>query len=152
MGVPANSSAKRSSAISAPTAFLETGVLDANIPLDSVYPVYTFYTIQEGDLKFVGDLPKEPQEQAKKKYLPYTSLLEFLTERYHCAPEFLAKINPGKKLETLKPGDEVRVPECGAFQAGNRPGERATAGDPRIQGASYHDPSRGENARSHRGG
>ena len=65
-----------------------TGVLDANIPLDSVYPVYTFYTIQEGDLRFVGELPTQPQEQAKKKYLPYSSLLEFLTERYHCAPEF----------------------------------------------------------------
>ena len=94
----------------------ETGVLDENIPLDSVYPVYTFYTIQEGDLKFVGDLPREPQEQAKKKYLPYSSLLEFLTERYHCAPEFLAKINPGKKLENLKPGDEVRVPNVEPFK------------------------------------
>ena len=94
----------------------QTGVLDANIPLDSVYPVYTFYTIQEGDLKFVGDLPKEPKEQAKKKYLPYASLLEFLTERYHCAPEFLAKINPGKKLESLKPGDELRVPNVEPFK------------------------------------
>src|SRR5258708_24573719 len=55
----------------------ETGVLDANIPLETVYPVYTFYTIQEGDLKFVGDLPRQPPEQAKKKYLPYDSLLEF---------------------------------------------------------------------------
>jgi len=94
----------------------ETGVLDENIPLDSVYPVYTFYTIQEGDLKFVGELPTQPQEQAKKKYLPYSSLLEFLTERYHCAPEFLAKINPDKKLEDLKPGDEVRVPNVEPFK------------------------------------
>src|ERR1700722_18572001 len=51
-----------------------TGVLDENIPLDSVYPVYTFYTFQEGDLRFVGELPAQPQDQAKKKYLPYTSL------------------------------------------------------------------------------
>ena len=73
----------------------ETGKVDANIPLESVFPVYTFYTIQEGDLKFVGDSPTKPVEQAKKKYLPYPSLLEFLCERYHCAPEFLVKINKG---------------------------------------------------------
>ena len=97
-------------------ALPETGVLDANIPLDSVYPVYTFYTIQPGDLKFVGDLPSQPSAQAKKKYLPYDSLLEFLTERYHCAPEFLAKINPTLKLENLKAGDEVRVPNVEPFK------------------------------------
>ena len=94
----------------------ETGVVDENIPLDSVFPVYTHYTIQKSDLKFVGDLPRSPQEQAAKKYLPYTSLLEFLTERYHCAPEFLIKINKGKKLYGLKPGDEVRVPNVEPFK------------------------------------
>ncbi len=64
----------------------ETGVLDANIPIDSVYPVYTFYTFKDEDLKFVGPSPTKPEEQAKLKYLPYPSLLEFPTERYPCAP------------------------------------------------------------------
>ncbi len=94
----------------------ETGVLDANIPLDAVFPVYTTYTIQEGDPKFIGDTPGKPSEQAKKKYLPYESLLEFLTERYHCAPEFLEKLNKGVKLGALKPGDEVRVPNVEPFK------------------------------------
>ena len=94
----------------------ETGQVDANIPLDSVFPVYTIYTIQEGDLKYVGELPSKPAEQAKKKYLPYDSLLEFLTERFHCAPEFLAKINKGLNLENLKPGDQVRVPNVEPFK------------------------------------
>ena len=93
-----------------------TGVINENIPLDSVYPVYLIYAIQEGDLKFVGDCPTQPPEQAKKKYLPYSSLLEFLTERFHCAPEFLAKINKGMNLEKLKPGDEVRVPNVEPFK------------------------------------
>lgn len=93
----------------------ETGLLDANIPLDTVFPVYTTYTIREGDLKFIGDCPTKPVEQAKKKYLPYTSLLEFLTERFHCDPEFLAKINKGVKLNNLKPGDMVRVPNVEPF-------------------------------------
>ena len=93
----------------------ETGVLDANIPIDSVYPVYTFYTFKEEDLKFVGPSPTKPEEQCKLKFLPYPSLLEFLTERYHCAPEFLAKINKGVNLEALKPGDQVRVPNVEPF-------------------------------------
>src|SRR3954465_15939557 len=31
----------------------ETGVIDSRIPLDSVFPVYSTYTITEDDLKFV---------------------------------------------------------------------------------------------------
>ncbi len=94
----------------------ETGKLDENIPLDSVFPVYTTYTIEERDLKFIGEVPTEPKDQATKKYLPYSDLLEFLTERYHCAPEFLVKINGGKNLEKLKPGDTVRVPNVDPFK------------------------------------
>jgi lipoprotein-anchoring transpeptidase ErfK/SrfK len=94
----------------------ETGVLDQNIPLDSVYPVYTFYTITDADLALIGPCPTKPEEQAKLKKLPYDSLLEFLTERYHSAPEFLQKINPTLKLDALKPGDEVRVPNVEPFK------------------------------------
>jgi lipoprotein-anchoring transpeptidase ErfK/SrfK len=101
----------------------ESGKIDANIPLDSVYPVYTFYTIQEGDLKFVGDCPNEPVDQAKKKYLPYESLLEFLTERYHCAPEFLMKLNKGMNLEALQVGETVRVPNVEPFKIEELPKE-----------------------------
>jgi len=94
----------------------ETGKVDENLPLASVFPVYTIYTIQEGDLKFVGDSPTKPSLQATKKYLPYPSLLEFLCERYHSAPEFLARINKGLKLENLKAGDQVRVPNVEPFK------------------------------------
>lgn len=94
----------------------QTGVLDKNIPLETVYPVYTFYTIQEGDLAFVGPCPTTPEEQAKVKVLPYDCLLEFLTERFHCSPEFLQKINPTLKMENVKPGDSVRVPNVEPFK------------------------------------
>ncbi|MGB8168275.1 MAG: L,D-transpeptidase family protein [Chthoniobacteraceae bacterium] len=94
----------------------ETGKLDENIPLDSVFPVYTTYTIEERDLKFIGEVPTEPKDQATKKYLPYGDLLEFLTERYHCAPEFLVKINKGRNLEKLKVGDPVLVPNVEPFK------------------------------------
>jgi lipoprotein-anchoring transpeptidase ErfK/SrfK len=101
----------------------ESGKIDANIPLDSVYPVYTFYTIQEGDLKFVGECPSKPADQAKKKYLPYESLIEFLTERYHCAPEFLMKLNKGMNLEALQVGETVRVPNVEPFKIEELPKE-----------------------------
>jgi lipoprotein-anchoring transpeptidase ErfK/SrfK len=50
-------------------------------------------------------------------------VLEFLTERFHCAPEFLAKINKGLKLDNLKPGDTVRVPNVEPFKIEELPGE-----------------------------
>jgi lipoprotein-anchoring transpeptidase ErfK/SrfK len=93
----------------------ETGVLDKNIPLDSVFPVYTTYTFKPEDEQFVGVLPTQPSEQAKLKKLLYPSLLEFLTERYHCSPVLLAKLNKGLNLERLKPGDTIRVPNVEPF-------------------------------------
>ena len=94
---------------------LETGVV-GDLPLDTVHPIYTTYEIQPGDLKFIGDAPSQPAKQAKLKYMPYESLLEFLTERFHCAPEFLAAINPGVKLGSLKAGSVVKVPNVEPFK------------------------------------
>ena len=48
----------------------ETGVLDANIPLDSVFPVYTFYTFTEEDLKFVGECPTKPAGAGEEEVSP----------------------------------------------------------------------------------
>src|SRR3954467_6879372 len=67
----------------------ETGKVDRNIPLDSVFPVYTTYTFTDGDLKYVGECPTKPAEQEKKKFLPYVDLTEFICERYHLSPDFL---------------------------------------------------------------
>jgi lipoprotein-anchoring transpeptidase ErfK/SrfK len=92
-----------------------TGVLDANIPLDSVFPVYTFYTVKAEDFKFVGPLPGKPQEQAKLKKLPYPEISEFIAERYHVTPTFLAKLNPTVKLSQLRAGSTVRVPNVEPF-------------------------------------
>ena len=92
------------------------GAIDQDIPLDSVYPVYTTYQIKPEDMKFVGDVPRSPAEQEKKKFMPYPSLLELIGERYHSDPDFLVKINPGMNLEKLKPGDTVRVPNVAPFK------------------------------------
>lgn len=85
------------------------------IDLTSIGESYTTYTIRPEDLKFVGDLPSQPSAQSKKKYLPYDSLLEFLTERFHCAPELLEFINQPMKMSALKAGDIVKVPNVQPF-------------------------------------
>jgi lipoprotein-anchoring transpeptidase ErfK/SrfK len=93
-----------------------TGRLDENIPLDSVFPVYTEYTVRQEDMAFVGELALKPPQQAKQKYLPYDSVLEFLTERFHCDPKLLEKLNPGMDMYSLKVGDTVRVPNVEPFK------------------------------------
>lgn len=86
------------------------------LPLESVYPVYTEYVITDADTKLIGEVPGKPAEQAKMKRLPYSSLLEFIEERYHASPDFLRKINFGKNLDQLKAGDLVRVPNVAPFK------------------------------------
>jgi lipoprotein-anchoring transpeptidase ErfK/SrfK len=93
----------------------ETEIEAHTLDLSSVADSYSTYTIRPEDLTFVGELPSKPSEQSKKKYLPYDSLLEFLTERFHCSPEFLEFINQPLKMSTLKPGDVVKVPSVQPF-------------------------------------
>jgi len=93
----------------------ETEMADHNLDLSSVTEVYTNYTIREEDLKFIGEVPTQPSAQSKKKYLPYDSVIEFLTERFHCAPDFLEYINLPVKMSVLKPGDTVKVPNVQPF-------------------------------------
>ncbi len=85
------------------------------LDISSVTQAYTEYTIRPEDLQFVGDLPRQPSAQSRKKYLPYDSLLEFLTERFHSAPDFLEFINRPLKMSNLKPGDVVKVPSVQPF-------------------------------------
>ena len=94
-----------------PETEVETNTLD----LSSVSSVYTTYTIRQEDLQFVGDLPTQPAAQSKKKYLPYSSVEDLLTERYHCSGDLLEYINKPLKLEALKVGDAVKVPNVQPF-------------------------------------
>jgi len=102
-------------------ALPDTGILDANVPLDSVYPVYITHAVTDEEKKFIGALPGKTSEQAKKKKLPYASYAEYLSERYHCSSEFLQKLNPKVKLEIAKAGDEIRVPNVAPFKIEEMP-------------------------------
>lgn len=96
-------------------AMAKTGAVDASL-LEQVPVTYTTYTIKEEDLKFVGPLPTEKAEQAKLKLLPYTSLLEFVAERFHSAESFIQKLNPGKNWEQLPVGEVLKVPNVKPFE------------------------------------
>ena len=102
-------------------ALPETGVIDENVPLDSVYPVYTFHTVAKEDMKFVGDLPGKTAEQARRKFLPYAAYIDFVAERYHSSPDFLKRLNPGVRFGNLNPGDQVRVPNVAPFKVEDMP-------------------------------
>src|SRR5437667_2335999 len=90
-------------------AMPKTGAVDQWM-LDQVPVTYTTCIIRDEDLKLVGDVPSGHAEQAKLKWLPYTSLLEFVAERYHSAESYILKLNPGINWEHLQSGDTLKVP------------------------------------------
>lgn len=85
------------------------------LDLASVDPVFIPYTVTEADLKNIGPLPKEPTQQAKLKFLPYHDPADAIAEKFHSDIHFLEQLNPGK-LKTLKPGDQLMVPNVEPFE------------------------------------
>src|SRR4051812_4148236 len=96
-------------------ALPKTGAVDSWL-LAQVPVVYTNYVIRWEDMGYVGDVPKEHADQAKLKFQPYTSLLEFVAERFHSSEDFIKKLNPGIKWETLQPDASVKVPNVLPFE------------------------------------
>jgi len=72
-------------------------------------PVLATYTITAADVKGpFAPLPKDAQERAKMKFLGYESAQEGLGEKFHCAPQLLEQLNPGKDLTVA--GTRITVP------------------------------------------
>ncbi|SKA88322.1 Lipoprotein-anchoring transpeptidase ErfK/SrfK [Prosthecobacter debontii] len=82
--------------------------------LTKISPVFIDYHVTEADLKTVGEVPSTIPEIAKLDWIPYASLSEALAEKFHSDLDFLRELNPDK-LETLKVGDVIRVPNVEAF-------------------------------------
>ena len=95
-----------------------TGQIDPGLQehLQRIFPIYTTYQLTDDDFKRVGNIPYKPAEEAKVKAMLYRSITEFIAERYHSGENFITKLNKDKNLETLKPGDTVRVPNVPPFQ------------------------------------
>jgi lipoprotein-anchoring transpeptidase ErfK/SrfK len=60
-------------------------------------------------------LPTSRALQAKKKRMSYRGYAEFMAERYHCDVPFLASLNPGLRIHSLKPQDSLVVPNVTPF-------------------------------------
>ncbi len=54
--------------------------------------------------------------QAKRKRMSYRSLAEFMSERYHCDIPFLMALNGSSKMNNLKLGDSITVPNVSPFR------------------------------------
>ena len=93
----------------------ETGAVDRWL-LDQVPETFTTYTIPAEAMNYVGPVSAKPSEQAKLKAMKYGTLLELTAERFHSAEAYLRKLNPGKNLDALQPGDAVKVPNVLPFK------------------------------------
>ena len=80
--------------------------------IQKISPVYTTYTLTDGDLHWVGKVPSKPAGMAQLKKILYRSALDYVAERYHADPAFIRKLNSGRNLNDLKKGSTVRVPMC----------------------------------------
>lgn len=92
-----------------------TGAVDSWL-LEQVPETFTTWAIPPEALNFIGPAPGKPSEQAKLKALKYGSLLELVAERFHSAQNYIRKLNPALKMEELKPGDTLRVPNVLPFR------------------------------------
>ena len=61
-------------------------------------------------------LPTKRSMQASAKRMSYRSIAEFMAERYHSDVPYLTEINAGVKIQSLKPGDSLIVPNVDPFE------------------------------------
>jgi lipoprotein-anchoring transpeptidase ErfK/SrfK len=86
------------------------------------------YTITAEDAAgpFVETMPEDMGEKSKLPGLYFTSVLEALGERFHCAPALLKSLNPNAKFTA---GEQIRVPNVsGAAQTAPEPKPAAAPG------------------------
>ena len=87
----------------------------SDMDLASVKDVFIEYVVAEADVKATGKLPQEVPEMAKLKWLPYATVAETVAEKFHVDVDYLKELNPGK-LEALKAGDTLKVPNVKPFE------------------------------------
>lgn len=86
------------------------GLSPQSEPDVSAIQPYTYYTVVPEDLSVLGTMGATPADLAKQKRLPYVSLGELLSERFHTTQGFLAELNPGKNISALTAGSVLKVP------------------------------------------
>lgn len=68
------------------------------------------YTITQSDLAQVVPTPAEWLARSQQKWLGYESIDAVIAEKFHCTRGLLGRLNPGRNLLSLQPGESVIVP------------------------------------------
>lgn len=84
-----------------------------SLPETGTIQHYSTYTVTAKDLGAVGTMASGPEAQSKQEKLPYTSLVELLSERFHTTQKFLRGLNPGMDLNSISSGTTITVPNIG---------------------------------------
>lgn len=107
----------------------------------SVDPIASYtITAEDAGGPFAVTIPEDMNEKAKLAGLYYTSLVEELGEKFHCAPELLKQLNPGAHFAA---GEEIKVPNVLNEQ------QEAAADEPSARAVGKRVPTTG--ARDQRG-
>jgi lipoprotein-anchoring transpeptidase ErfK/SrfK len=73
-------------------------------------PATITYTVTAADLRAVGPVPRDWNAKARLDRLRYESLAALLAERGHCTRALVARLNPRRDLNRLRPGDRIVLP------------------------------------------
>lgn len=111
-----------------------SGVAGASLAQSPAVASVVSYTLTAQDLTHVGPCPLTVEEQAEQKSLPYASVEEFLSERFHCAPVLLHALNPQWSGDDLAVGAAVVVPNVEPFRIEALPRPGAWPGHPEFRG------------------
>ena len=89
-----------------------TGILtpEQRTALEVGVEPFTDYQLSADDFDQIGVVPTSWEKKAAQASLPYQSVEELLSEKFHCTPAFLQALNPGQSLDNLEIGDTLRVP------------------------------------------
>jgi lipoprotein-anchoring transpeptidase ErfK/SrfK len=86
----------------------DSKTIDILTSLDTA-STYIQYLISSTDVSgpFIGTLPKKMMEQAQLDSLSYTTVMDELGEKFHCAPYILKSLNPQSQFTT---NEIIKVP------------------------------------------
>jgi lipoprotein-anchoring transpeptidase ErfK/SrfK len=73
-------------------------------------PRHSTFTLETKHLQFIST------QGNTRHSIPYSSITEFICERFHCSEELLSTLNPTRKLNSIVPGDEITVPDVEPFE------------------------------------
>jgi lipoprotein-anchoring transpeptidase ErfK/SrfK len=117
------------------------------LDLNTIGPVFISYVVTDSDLQAVGPLPSSVSAQAKLKFLSYPNAAEAIAEKFHSSVHLLEHLNPGK-MKTIKPGDQLMVPNVEPFDLASvkqiKPGSELPAQP--ANDAEYQNESQSESA------